>query len=136
MDRVSRKIRSRIMASVPSRNTKPEIVVRTALHSAGLRYRLHDARLPGKPDIVFPSRKLAIFVHGCFWHGCPHCQKGVASNQAYWLPKLARNGTRDKDSLVKLRKLGWKVQIVWECQLKNATKLNKIVRAVKLTPLQ
>lgn len=136
MDRVSRKIRSRIMASVPSRNTKPEMVVRTALHSAGLRYRLHDPRLPGKPDIVFPSRKLAIFVHGCFWHGCPHCQKSVGSNQAYWLPKLARNAARDQESLAKLRNIGWKVRVVWQCQLKSETKLQKIVRAVKLTPLQ
>lgn len=136
IDRVSRQTRSRIMASVRSCDTKPEMAVRTALHSAGLRYRLHDARLPGKPDIVFSSRKLAIFVHGCFWHGCPHCRKGVGSNKTYWLPKLARNTARDQEALTKLRSMGWKVRVVWECQLKSVKRLNKLVRAVKLTPLR
>jgi DNA mismatch endonuclease, patch repair protein len=125
--------RSRIMASVPSRNTKPELIVRRALHVSGLRYRLHDSRLPGKPDIVFGSRKLVIFVHGCFWHRCPHCENGaksVASNESYWLPKLRRNAERDKEVRARLRALGWEVRVIWECQAKNARKLSRIVRAL------
>jgi DNA mismatch endonuclease (patch repair protein) len=134
MDRVSSETRSRIMASVRSRDTMPEINVRKALHSAGLRYRLHDNRLPGKPDIVFASRKLAIFVHGCFWHRCPHCKNGaksVGSNEGYWVPKLARNAVHDQESRAKLRNLGWRVRVIWECQAKNPRKLARIVSAIK-----
>lgn len=137
MDHVSVATRSRIMASVGSRNTKPELLVRSALHTSGLRYRLHDARLPGKPDIVFPSRKLVLFVHGCFWHRCPHCKngaKGVASNEAYWLPKLARNAVRDRKIHAELRASGWKVRVIWECQAKNPIKRRRIVRAIRVAP--
>jgi len=133
MDHVSSATRSLIMANVRSRNTGPELVVRRALHSAGLRYRLHDGRLPGRPDIVFASRKLALFVHGCFWHRCPHCKNGaksVGSNKGYWLPKLARNSVRDKKARRRLRRMGWKVRVIWECQTKDAHKLDRIVRLV------
>lgn len=133
MDRVSTQTRSRIMASVRSRDTKPELRVRSALHRAGLRYRLHDRSLPGRPDIVFASRKLALFVHGCFWHRCPHCKngaKGVGSNEGYWFPKLARNAARDKENCERLHALGWKVEVVWECQANDPTKLRQIVRAL------
>src|ERR1043166_4100603 len=100
MDRVPPQVRSRIMSSVGNRDTKPEMVVRRALHAAGLRYRLHVATLPGKPDIVLKSRHLAIFVHGCFWHDCPRCRrrKQSKSNLEYWTPKLARNRKRDKSN--------------------------------------
>ncbi len=138
MDHVSSATRSRIMASVESRNTRPELVVRSALHSAGLRYRLHDSRLPGRPDIVFPSRKLALFVHGCFWHRCPYCKngaKGVKSNENDWLPKLARNATRDKETQARLRSMGWKVRVVWECQTRDASKLYRMVQAIKKVKL-
>jgi DNA mismatch endonuclease (patch repair protein) len=134
MDRVSPQTRSRIMASVRSRDTKPEFAVRRALHSAGLRYRLHDRGLPGAPDIVFASRKLALFVHGCFWHRCPHCKNGtksVGSNERYWLPKLARNAERDKEVRAKLRGMGWRTCVIWECEARDARKLKRIVRAVK-----
>jgi len=134
MDHVSPATRSRIMASVRGQNTAPELVVRRALHSAGLRYRLHDNRLPGKPDIVFATRKLAMFVHGCFWHRCPHCKNGaksVGSNKGYWLPKLARNAVRDKKVQRRLRSMGWKVRVIWECQTKDVPTLNRIVRSVR-----
>jgi DNA mismatch endonuclease (patch repair protein) len=134
MDRVTVATRSRIMASVTSRNTKPELIVRRAMHAAGLRYLLHDPRLPGKPDLVFVSRKLTLFVHGCFWHRCPYCRngaKGVGSNHAYWLPKLARNAERDKETQLRLRKMGWKVRVIWQCQTANETKLTQMVRAIR-----
>jgi DNA mismatch endonuclease (patch repair protein) len=134
MDHVSPAVRSRIMASVGSKNTTPELAVRRAIHSAGLRYRLHDPRLPGKPDIVLPSRRVALFVHGCFWHRCPLCRngaKGVGSNKNYWLPKLARNAARDRKIKASLRRLGWKVYVIWECQTKDSHELNRIVRSVE-----
>lgn len=134
MDRVSPETRSRIMAAIRSRNTRPELCVRNALREAGLRYRLHDRRLPGKPDIVLPSKRLALFVHGCFWHRCPHCKngaKGVGSNESYWLPKLARNAARDKEVRAMLREMGWSVRVIWECQVKSATKLRRIVRTLE-----
>jgi DNA mismatch endonuclease (patch repair protein) len=134
MDHVSRATRSRIMASVGSRNTTPELIVRRALHRAGLRYRLHDNGLPGRPDIVFASRKLALFVHGCFWHRCPVCKngsKGVRSNESYWIPKLARNAARDRQTQIKLHNMGWTVRIVWECQTKSGRKLNRLVEIIK-----
>lgn len=134
MDHVSPAIRSQIMAKVRSRNTTPELLVRKAIHSSGLRYRLHDQRLPGKPDLVFPSRHLALFVHGCFWHRCPHCangSKGVCSNKAYWLPKLARNAERDRAVQANLLQMGWNVRIVWECQAKDRLALRRLVRSIE-----
>lgn len=114
--------RSRIMRSIRAKNTKPELLVRKLLFADGYRYRLHSSKLPGKPDIVFSGRRKVIFVHGCFWHqhpkqSCPI--KGVpASNQSYWEPKLKRNAARDAENVSTLKKLGWAVQIVWECELR------------------
>jgi DNA mismatch endonuclease (patch repair protein) len=91
---MTRDARSRIMSAIRKRDTKPELAVRDFLHAKGLRYRLHGARLPGCPDFVFPARKAVVFVHGCFWHRCPHCAAGrkvVRSNVGYFHPKLARN---------------------------------------------
>jgi DNA mismatch endonuclease (patch repair protein) len=125
------------MAAVRSRNTKPELRVRSVLRKEGVRYRLQDNRLPGKPDMTIPSIRLALFVHGCFWHRCPYCKngaKGVGSNKGYWLPKLARNAERDKEVRARLRAMGWKVRVVWECQTKNAAKLHRIALALKFTP--
>jgi DNA mismatch endonuclease, patch repair protein len=112
--------RSRIMASVSQRNTGPEWSVRRLLHSHGFRYRLHDKRLPGNPDIVFPGRKKAIFVHGCFWHG-HDCPKGRApkSRPEYWNPKLATNRKRDQLALDGLVELGWEHLVVWQCETKD-----------------
>ena len=102
---------------------KPELQVRRLLHGMGYRYRLHRKDLPGHPDIVFPRAKKAIFVHGCFWHqhSSSRCKitRVPKSRTEYWLPKLARNRLRDKQHMRTLRKLGWKVLVVWECQVKD-----------------
>jgi DNA mismatch endonuclease (patch repair protein) len=118
--------RSRIMASVGQRNTGPEWVVRRLLHAHGFRYRLHDKKLPGKPDIVFPARQKAIFVHGCFWHG-HECAKGRSpkSRQEYWLPKLQTNRERDGRALSELRELGWEALVVWQCETKDPNALRE-----------
>jgi DNA mismatch endonuclease (patch repair protein) len=117
------------MSSVGNRDTKPEMVVRRALHAAGLRYRLHVATLPGKPDIVLKSRHLAIFVHGCFWHDCPRCRrrKQSKSNLEYWTPKLARNRKRDKSNARALRRMDWKIATLWECETRSAERLERFV---------
>lgn len=121
VDHVSREGRTRIMSAIRSVHTKPELSVRRFLHSQGYRFRLHHADLPGKPDIVFPSRKKVIFVHGCFWHQhqsskCTASQK-PSSNQDYWLPKLQRNQERDVKVRLELEKLGWKSFVIWECEI-------------------
>ncbi|MCS0810482.1 very short patch repair endonuclease [Massilia agilis] len=112
--------RSRRMSLIRSRDTKPELALRRALHARGHRYRLHVAGLPGKPDIVFAPRRVLIFVNGCFWHGhkCPtgHIPK---SNSAFWLAKVTANRARDAKNIRKARSLGWKVFVVWECQIRS-----------------
>lgn len=112
--------RRRIMQSVGTHDTGPEWAVRRALHSRGYRYRLHRKGLPGKPDIVLPSQKKAIFVHGCFWHA-HGCVKGRApkSKLEYWLPKLQANVARDKRNLQDLEGLGWNVLTIWQCETKE-----------------
>ena len=118
MDRFDSATRSRMMASVRSKNTKPEMRVRKTAHRIGYRYRLHRKDLPGKPDLVFPSRRIALFVHGCFWHGHP-CKRGdrmPATNVDYWREKIARNQRRDTANRLLLRELGWTPVVIWECQ--------------------
>lgn len=116
--------RRRIMQSVPAADTLPELQVRRLLHSLGYRYRLHVKSLPGRPDLVFPSRKKIIFVHGCFWHG-HGCAKGrpPKSKLDYWLPKLQRNHQRDQENMEALSDAGWETEVVWACELKNAEAL-------------
>ena len=111
------------MSSVPSRNTSLELYVRRAVHAAGFRFRLQRKDLPGKPDLVFVSYRLAVFVHGCFWHGhdCPRGQRQPASNQSYWAKKLGRNKQRDAETRAKLAALGWQTQVIWGCQLEKDT---------------
>lgn len=114
--------RSEIMSKVHSKNTTPEIRVRKLLHSMGYRYRLHNNDLPGKPDIVLPKYRTVIFVHGCFWHGCPTCRHAKIrpqTNSDYWNKKLDRNIQRDRENQEKLQDLGWRVLIVWECETKR-----------------
>lgn len=120
--------RSQVMAAVKSKNTKPEMVVRKLVHGMGYRYRLHYAKLPGKPDLVFPSRKKVIFVHGCFWHQhtCPAADK-PKSNTSYWLPKLERNRNRDIKNLAALKAAGWDALVLWECELGSSNTLQKII---------
>ncbi|WP_434213437.1 very short patch repair endonuclease [[Pseudomonas] boreopolis] len=118
------------MSLIRARNTKPEMVVRSYLHGRGLRYRLHDRSLPGKPDLVFPARGVVVFVHGCFWHG-HGCSMGKLpqSRIDYWWPKIARNQERDRRNAGKLRRLGWRVLTIRECQI-NEAQLEKLYRAI------
>lgn len=112
--------RSAHMSKIRSKNTKPEILLRKMVHREGLRYRLHDSKLPGKPDLVFAGRKKVIFVHGCFWHGhgCPVGARLPKSNTAFWAEKRLRNRERDLRQDAELRALGWEPLIVWECEIK------------------
>lgn len=114
----SREATQRIMRAVRHKDTKPELLVRRLLYSLGYRYRLHSRMVPGKPDLVFRSRKKAIFVHGCFWHGhgCAN-DRQPRSRLSFWGPKLRRNRQRDADVARLLRDLGWATLTVWECEL-------------------
>lgn len=116
--------RSEIMSRVKGSDTKPELVVRRRLFAAGFRYRLHAKDLPGKPDIVLPRFRMAVFVHGCFWHG-HSCRKGrrPSSNDAFWAGKLDSNMRRDAEARAALAGMGWSVWTVWECQLKRSVEL-------------
>ena len=121
-DIVSPKVRSRMMASIRSRDTKPELQVRRHLHGLGYRYRLSPKHLPGKPDLVLPRHGAVIFVHGCFWHGHAGCRfaRMPSTRAAFWEAKLEGNRKRDKTCVHQLRKEGWRVAVVWECALKKA----------------
>ena len=114
--------RSAVMRSVKGRDTSPELKVRRALTSLGARYRLHRKDLPGRPDIVMPGRRLALFVHGCFWHGhdCARGARVPKQNRDYWLAKVARNRARDAENRTALEAAGWRVEALWECELKDA----------------
>ena len=109
-----------MMAGIRGTNTKPERVIRTALHSAGFRYRIHVSDLPGKPDLVFPKYKAVVLVHGCFWHRHPGCWWSTtpSSNSGFWAAKFAQNIERDAQNILDLRRLGWRVAVVWECVLR------------------
>lgn len=111
------------MSRIRARDTAPELALRSALRALGHKgYRLHYSNAPGRPDITFVGKRLAVFVHGCFWHGCPHCtQRRPKSNSAFWNAKLDRNRARDSRKTRELRKAGWRVLTVWECRvMKNA----------------
>jgi DNA mismatch endonuclease (patch repair protein) len=114
--------RSAVMRRVKGRDTSPELTVRRALTKLGARYRLHRKDLPGRPDIVMPGRSLALFVHGCFWHGhdCARGARVPKQNRDYWQAKVARNRARDERARAQLAAAGWRVEIVWECELKDA----------------
>lgn len=121
-DVVDSATRSRMMAGIRSKDTKPEMFLRRTLHALGFRYRLNGCGLPGKPDLVFPSRKIVIFVHGCFWHK-HECKlfKWPSSNTEFWKVKIEKNAERDAKIQIKLEEMGWKVLNVWECELKNSS---------------
>ncbi|WP_343214789.1 very short patch repair endonuclease [Dyella sp. RRB7] len=121
MDRLSSEQRSKHMSLIRSKDTKPERKVRSTLHALGYRFRLHNKELPGKPDLVFRARKKVIFVHGCFWHGhgCRGEHYNPKSNTEYWVAKIERNRQRDRQTAALLRRLGWGVATVWECQLRR-----------------
>jgi len=118
-DIVDKETRSRMMSGIRGKDTKPEMIVRRALHKAGYRYRLHVKDLPGKPDIVLPKYKTVIFVHGCFWHhhDCKN-SKWPKTREEFWRKKIEGNVARDKKAYAELEKLGWKVIVIWECQIR------------------
>lgn len=122
------------MARIRARDTGPELAVRRTAHALGYRFRLHRRDLPGCPDIVFPRHRLALFVHGCFWHQHPDlaCRDArlPKSNQTYWSEKLARNLERDRAVALNLRSLGWRTAVVWECESKSAERLQKRLRSI------
>lgn len=121
MDIVSPEKRSRMMAGIKGKNTKPELAVRKLIHGMGFRYRLHRKDLPGSPDLVFPRLKKVIFVHGCFWHRHPGCRFAYSpkSNAQFWLDKLEGNVRRDGQVVLALDAMGWQVLIVWECEVSD-----------------
>lgn len=129
-DRLTKEQRSRNMSLIRGKDTQPERRVRSLLHRMGYRFRLHRKNLPGNPDIVFVSRRIALFVHGCFWHrhrGCKNCTTPT-NNQKFWLAKLEGNATRDKKNQRALRKVGWKSFVIWECQTEDVQGLENAVR--------
>ena len=113
-----------MMSGIRGKDTNPEIVIRKALHAAGFRYRLHDRRLPGKPDMVFPKYRAVLFIHGCFWHGhdC-HLFRLPSTRAAVWKAKIEGNVARDRAATEQLQTAGWRVGTVWECALKGREKL-------------
>lgn len=115
------------MSKIRAKNTKPELLVRQFLFSKGFRYRLHQSALPGKPDIVLKKYKTIIFVNGCFWHGHKNCEKSIlpTSNIEFWKGKIQANIERDRKSKRSLKKLGWSVLTIWECDIKNKATLSK-----------
>lgn len=122
-DVVSKAKRSEMMAGIRGKNTRPEIVIRKALHRQGFRFRLHEKSLPGKPDLVLPKYRAVIFVHGCFWHGhdC-HLFKWPSSRPDFWRTKIEGNKANDEKALQALRQDGWRSLTIWECALKGKTK--------------
>lgn len=120
-DVFSKEERSRIMALIKGRNTKPEKTVRSILHRMGCRFRLHVASLPGRPDIVLVRHRKAIFVNGCFWHGHKRCGKGriPATNTEFWRNKISLTIKRDRRNRIQLKKEGWNILTIWECELRN-----------------
>lgn len=123
--------RSAMMARIHGKNTVPEMIVRRILHSAGHRYRLHARDLPGRPDAVFRKRRKAIFVHGCFWHRHQNCKRTTTpkTRTAFWSEKFARNQARDRANENALRRLGWEVLVVWECETKKPESLRRRLEA-------
>jgi DNA mismatch endonuclease, patch repair protein len=121
-DCYSKEVRSRVMSRIRSKNTKPELLLRKLLWHHGLKgYRIHNENLPGKPDIVFINKKIAIFVDGCFWHKCPICYVEPKSNPEYWLLKIRMNVYRDQKNQNDLESMGWKVIRIWEHEIKDCS---------------
>jgi len=129
----TKKKRSEVMSRIKSKDTKPELILRSSLFKLGFRFRVHRKDLPGKPDIVLPKYHTVIFVHGCFWHYHKDCQEGrlPSTNSEFWKKKLLRNIEKDKEHQQKCIELGWKVLVVWECELEQH--LSKIMIKIKQT---
>lgn len=128
MDIFTPEQRHKVMAAVKGRDTKPEILIRKLLFSLGYRFRIQRKDLPGKPDIVLPRHKTAIFVNGCFWHQHPGCAASriPASNTEYWAAKLSRNAERDRKNYALLREMGWRVIVIWECEIKTILQTHRV----------
>lgn len=124
-DIVTPSHRSKMMSAIKGKNTKPELIIRSGLHARGFRYKLHDSRIPGKPDMVFPKYRAVIFVNGCFWHmhEC-HLFKLPSTRQVFWQKKLERNRERDQEKYNECIERGWRVLIVWECGLRGKQRLS------------
>jgi len=137
MDIFDAKTRSAIMRAIRSRDTQPELRVRRAAHALGLRFRLQRKDLPGSPDLVFPGRRLALFVHGCFWHGhdCGRRKRRPATNAAYWRAKIAGNRRRDRRALKALRTMGWRTLVVWECATRKPELLRPHLKRICRLPV-
>lgn len=137
MDNLSKEKRSIVMRNIKGKNTKPELILRSALHELGYRFRVHDKKLPGTPDIVLKKFNTVIFVNGCFWHGHTACKPGTfvpKTNTEFWQRKIKGNQLRDETKSTELQKLGWQVVVVYECELKkrNIDKtLDEIVKQLK-----
>ncbi len=129
--------RSAVMRAVKSVNTGPEVALRRLLHAEGYRFRLHAKYLPGRPDLVLPGRRAVILVHGCFWHGhdCKRGNRHPKQNANYWRVKIERNKMRDRQNELLLRKMGWRVSVVWECSLKEPSTLMLRLRKFLKTAL-
>ncbi|MES2429354.1 MAG: very short patch repair endonuclease [Bacteroidota bacterium] len=132
MDIWSKQKRSEVMSKIKGKNTKPEIILRSHLFRQGFRFRIHQKKLPGNPDIVFAKYKTAIFVHGCFWHYHKDCKEGrvPSTNSKFWKEKLEKNIARDEKQIELLRQMGWGVLVVWECEIEK--KLEHVVQKIIL----
>lgn len=130
VDRLTPEARSRNMAKIRGKNTGPELAVRRAAHALGLRFRLHQSDLPGTPDLVFPGRRIALFVHGCFWHRHPGCRFAYMpkSRIEFWRAKFEGNVERDVRKQADLAAAGWRVVVVWECETRDQDGLREIIR--------
>jgi DNA mismatch endonuclease, patch repair protein len=134
----SKEVRSFNMSRIKGKDTKPEMLVRKFLFANGLRYKLHDKKLPGKPDMVFPKFKTIIFIHGCFWHGHDDCKYFVVpkTKTEWWLNKINGNKKKDVENIMSLKNDGWKILTVWECDLKGQKKeetLKSLLKEFELT---
>jgi DNA mismatch endonuclease (patch repair protein) len=129
MDRLTPKRRSWLMSQVKSKDTSPELRVRRRAHALGLRFRLHRKDLPGTPDLIFPQHKVAVFVHGCFWHRHPNCAKASTpkTRPDFWAAKFAANTARDRRSRQLLKASGWQVYTIWECETKSPEQLDMLL---------
>ena len=136
-DIYSKEKRSELMSKVRSKNTKPELIIRSRLQKLGFRFRLHRKDIPGCPDITLPKYKTVIFVHGCFWHQHPGCKKATIpiNNYDFWQAKLNENSERDKRQISQLKNLGWKVIVIWECDIKKDLEnvINYLVSVINTT---
>ncbi|MDM1555851.1 MULTISPECIES: very short patch repair endonuclease [Chryseobacterium] len=132
MDKHNKQTRSYNMSQIKGKNTKPEILVRKFLFANGFRYRLHDKKLQGKPDIVLRKYNTVIFVHGCFWHGHDGCKKFVIpkTRTDFWLNKINTNISNDNKNIEALKKDGWNVITIWECEIKNEVRMQKLLKQI------